>query len=47
MTVEEMNESEPLMTRRKDLDDIETGGAHYFRDELARNLLTERAVSGV
>jgi len=47
VTIEEMNASEPLMTHRKDLDDTETGGAQYFRDEFARYLVTERTVSGV
>jgi hypothetical protein len=47
VTIEEMNESKPLKTHRKDLDDIETGEGQYFRDKFARNLFTERTVSGV
>ena len=45
--VEEMSESEPLMTHRKALDAVETGGEDNFRDEPESHLFTAQAAAGV
>ena len=44
---EKANESKPLMTCRKRIDDIETGGESFSRDEPGGYLLTAQAVSGI
>ena len=41
------SESDPPMTCRKFMDDIETGRAIHVRDELGGNLSTAQAVSGI
>jgi hypothetical protein len=41
------NESEPLLTRRKGIDDIKTGVMPIPRDEPGGDLFTGQAVSGV
>jgi hypothetical protein len=44
---EKASESEPLMTCRKRIDDIETGRESFSRDEPGGDLLTAQAVSGI
>ncbi|MGH7573408.1 MAG: reverse transcriptase domain-containing protein, partial [Gemmatimonadota bacterium] len=44
---EKASESEPLMTCRKRIDDIETGVESLSRDEPGGDLLTAQAVSGI
>jgi retron-type reverse transcriptase len=44
---EKANESKPLMTCRKRIDDIETGGESFSRDEPGGYLPTAQAVSGI
>jgi RNA-directed DNA polymerase len=44
---EKANESKPLMTCRKRIDDIETGRESFFRDEPGGYLPTAQAVSGI
>ena len=39
--------SEPLMTCRKRIDDIETEGESFLRDKSGSNLFTAQAVSGI
>jgi hypothetical protein len=39
--------SEPLITHRKDLDAVETGGARNFRDKSESDLLTAQMAAGV
>ncbi len=45
--VEKTNESKPLMTCRKRIDDIKTEKESFSRDEPGGNLSTAQAVSGI
>jgi hypothetical protein len=45
--VEETNESEPLMTCRKRMNDVETTGESLLWDKSGGCLLTARAASGM
>ncbi len=45
--IKEMSASEPLMRCRNIKDDVKTGVLSWFRDEHGRNLLTDRAASGI
>jgi len=45
--VEKVSASEPLITHRKDLDAVETGGARNSRDQSESDLLTAQMAAGV
>ena len=45
--IEKVSESEPLMTHRKELDAVKTGGARYFQDQSEGNLFTAQMTAGV
>jgi len=42
-----VNKSEPLMTHRKELDAVKTGGAFIFQDQSEGNLFTAQTAAGV
>jgi hypothetical protein len=45
--IEKVSESEPLMTHRKELDAVETGGADRSSDQSEGNLFTAQTAAGV